>query len=66
MKKVLAPVITVGLLSVLVAACGQGTVANSSSSSSSHVTNVHMGTQSFLQSSVTIQKGDSLNLINNA
>lgn len=66
MKKVLALVVTVGLLSVLVAACGRGAAASSSRSSSSHVTDVHMGVQSFLQSSVTIKKANSLNLINDA
>jgi plastocyanin len=66
MKKILALVVIVGLLSVLVAACGQGAAANSSGGSSSHVTDVHLGVQSFLQSSVTIKQGNSLNLINDA
>jgi plastocyanin len=66
MKKMLAFVVIAGVLSVLVVACGQGAAANNSGSSSSHVTNVHMGVQSFLQSSVTIKKGESLNLINDA
>jgi hypothetical protein len=64
MKKKVALVVVVGLLTLLVSACGQGAAANGSGSSSSHVTNVHMGVQSYLQSSVSIKQGDSLNLIN--
>ena len=66
MKIKFALVVIVGVLLVLVVACGQGAAANSSGGSSSHVADVHMGVQSFLQSSVTIKKGDSLSLINDA
>jgi plastocyanin len=66
MKKKVALVFVVGVLSILVVACGQGAAANSSGGSSNHVIDVHMGTHSFLQSSVTIKQGDSLNLINDA
>ena len=66
MKKMLALIVIVSVLSVFVVACGQGAAANSSGGRSSHVTDVHMGVQSFLQSSVTIKQGDSLNLINDA
>jgi plastocyanin len=66
MKKKFTLVVIVGVLSVLVVACGQGAAANSSGGNGSHVTDVHMGVQSFLQSSVTIKKGESINLINDA
>ncbi len=66
MKKEVALVFIAGVLSILVVACSQGAATNSSGGSSSHVTDVHMGNQSFLQSSVTIKQGDSLNLVNDA
>ena len=66
MKKRIALIFVAGLLSILFVACGQGAAANSSGGSSGHVTDVHMGNQSFLQSSITIKQGDSLHLINDA
>ncbi len=76
MKKVFLLLVALGFILVFVAACGPGTSASApggaptstsgSSSGSSNVTDVHMGVQSFLQSSVTIKKGDSLNLVNDA
>ena len=67
MRKVVPLFVTLGLILVFVAACGRGTSASSSGGSSSgNVTEVHMGVQSFLQSSVTIKKGDSLKLVNDA
>jgi plastocyanin len=70
MKKLLTLLVTLGLVSLFVAACGSSTPAGASSGGSSgssgSVTNVHMGTQSFLQSSVTIKQGSSLKLINDA
>ncbi len=66
MQKKLVLVVIIGLLSALVVACGQGAAANNSGGSSSQTTDVHMGTQSFLKSSVTIKTGDTLNLINDA
>ncbi len=62
MKKKVALVFVASVLSLLVVACSQGAAANGSG----RVTDVHMGNQSFLQSSVTIKQGDSLNLINDA
>lgn len=75
MKKGVLLFITLGFILVLVSACGRGTSASSSSGGtptstpvgrSGNVTDVHMGVQSFLQSSVTIKKGDSLKLVNDA
>ena len=58
MKKLIVILVTLSLLTVLIAACG-----GSGSSSNSNGTGVHMGNTTFLQSSVTISKGSSLNLI---
>lgn len=66
MKKLLTLLLTLGLLSVFVVACGSGAGASAPGSSNGNVTGVHMGVQSFLQSSVTIKKGDGLTLINDA
>jgi plastocyanin len=51
--------VALSLLTVVIASCG-GSGGNSSGSG----TDVHMGDTTFLQSSVTISKGSSLNLIN--
>lgn len=77
MKNVLLLCIALGFMLVFVAACGQSPSASApgsstptstpgSSGGSGNVTDVHMGVRSFLQSSVTIKKGDSLNLVNDA
>jgi hypothetical protein len=70
MKRLLTLLVTLGLVSLFVVACGRGTSAGASSGGSSgssvSVTDVHMGTQSFLQNSVTIKQGSSLKLINDA
>lgn len=71
MKKVFLLLVALGFILVFVAACGQGASASTPTSTpgnsgSGNVTAVHMGVQSFLQSSVTIKKGDSLNLVNDA
>ena len=76
MKKVFLLLVALGFVLVFVAACGPGASASApggstptstpSNSGSANVTDVHMGMQSFLQSSVTIKKGDSLNLVNDA
>lgn len=58
MKKLFVLLVALGFMLVFVAACG--------SSGSGNVTDVHMGMQSFLQSSVTIKQGDNLNLVNDA
>jgi plastocyanin len=60
LKKTLVGLIICGLLTVLVAACG---IANANPSASP---TVHMGATNFLQPSVTIHKGDMLNLVDDA
>ncbi len=57
MKKPLAILVALSLLTVLTAASCAGSGGNSSSPA------VHMGNTTFLQPSVTISKGSSLNLI---
>ena len=54
MKKLIAGLVVLSLVTVLVVACG---------SSGGGSTDVHMGNTTFVQSSVTISKGSSLNLI---
>jgi len=54
MKKLLAALILLGLVTVLLAACG---------GSGGGTNDVHLGTSNFVQSSVTLSKGSSLNLI---
>jgi plastocyanin len=66
MKKLLTLLFTFSFISVFVVACGQSAAASPPSSSSGNVAVVHMGMQSFLQSSVTIKKGESLKLVNGA
>jgi plastocyanin len=56
MKKLIAILIGLCLITVL-------TAASCSSSGGNAGTDVHMGTTTFLQSSVTISKGSSFNLI---
>jgi plastocyanin len=56
MKKLIVILVAMSLITVLIAACG-------ASGSSGNGTGVHMGNTTFLQSSVTIRKGSSLNLI---
>jgi plastocyanin len=74
---VLLLLVALGFILVFVAACGRGASASppgastptntpGGSSGSGNVTDVHMGVQSFLQSSVTIKKGESLKLVNDA
>jgi plastocyanin len=57
LKKTLLGVVFCGLLTVLITACG---VANATPNAGP---TVHMGATDFLQHSVTIQKGDMLNLV---
>ena len=57
MKKLITVLVVLGLVTVLVAACG-----GSGSSSK----DVHLGNTNFTQSSVTISKGSSINLIDDA
>jgi len=53
MKKLIAVLLVLSLVTVLAVACG----------GSGGSTNVHLGSSTFLQPSVTISKGDSINLI---
>lgn len=57
MKKLVAAFVFIGLITVLVAACGNTTGSSSSG------TDVHMGDTNFIQSSLTIHKGSSFNII---
>ena len=74
MKKLVAILVMFGLLAVLVAACSSGgatsssnsNTSSSSGSGSSSSNDVHMGSTNFAQSSVTISKGSSINLIDDA
>lgn len=61
MKKLLAVLATLSLLTILVAACGGG--SGSSGGGGGTGTDAHMGNATFTQPSVTISKGSSLNLI---
>jgi plastocyanin len=61
-KKMLFGVVLFGLFSVLFAACAIVDTANLNA----NIPAVHMGSASFLQSSVTIKKGDMLNLIDDS
>ena len=58
MKKLIAAFIVFSLVTVLVVACG-----NSSSGGGSGSNDVHMNSTNFVQSTVTISKGTSINLI---
>ena len=55
MKKLIAAFVLLSLVTILIAACGGGSGGGS--------TDVHMGNTNFMQSSVTISKGSSLNLM---
>lgn len=55
MKKLIAALVSLSLVTVFVIACGGGSGSGS--------TDVHMGNTNFTQSSVTISKGSSLNLV---
>jgi plastocyanin len=56
MKKLIAVFALLSLVALLVAACGGGSGSTS--------TDVHLGATNFVQNSVTISKGGSINLIN--
>ncbi|GAC1381438.1 MAG: hypothetical protein NVSMB33_08150 [Ktedonobacteraceae bacterium] len=56
MKKLIAAFVLFSLVAMFVVACG-------SSASGSGCSGVHMGENNFLQSSITIRKGSSINLI---
>lgn len=57
-KKLLYGLIVIGLLTIVLAACG---IRDTSTSS---LPTVHMGGASFIQDSVTVPKGQMLNLVN--
>lgn len=59
MKKVLLVAVVMMMVTLLVVACG-GSAGGSSS------TDVHMGQTNFTQASITLSKGSSINLINDA
>ncbi|MBV9690427.1 MAG: hypothetical protein JO202_12055 [Ktedonobacteraceae bacterium] len=63
MKKLLIVLAMLSLVTVLTVACGSSGGAGSSSNSG---TAVHMNSTNFTESSVTISKGSSINLINDA
>lgn len=65
MKRLLTLLVTLCMVSVFIVACGTSTSANGNGSSGS-VTVVHMGMTNFLQSSVTIKRGSTLDLVNDA
>jgi plastocyanin len=71
MKKMIAALAVFGLIAMLIAACG-GSGGSSSASSSggsgggSAGPTVHMNASNFEQSSVTVPKGDSLTLVDDA
>jgi plastocyanin len=58
MKKLLSILILLSFISVLLAACGSSTVSGPNP--------VHMNEVDFLQPSITIKKGESVTLINDA
>ena len=60
MKKLVAAFIVLGLMTVLIAACGG---SSNGSGGSGNSNDVHMGDSNFVVSTVTISKGSSLNLI---
>jgi hypothetical protein len=61
MKKLIAAFALMFMVTVLVAACG-----NSSGSSSSGSNTVHMTSTNFAQPSITISKGSSITLVDDA
>lgn len=63
MKKLIMSFIVFGLLALLLAACGGGGSSGNSNSGSSSAATVHLGASNFVQSSVTVQKGQSLTMI---
>lgn len=72
MKKLSLAFVLLGLLSALLVACGGGTTGNSTTSGSNdtasngNTTTVHMSDNNFAQPSVTISKGGSINLVDDA
>jgi plastocyanin len=59
-KKALLVLVALGLLSVVLAACGIREISSNAGPT------VHMGGASFIQDSITIKKGDAVNLVDDA
>lgn len=76
MKKILSTLAVLGILTVLLAACGTSTTTSSATGSSSNTGTttsasgqtiiVHTTSLNFAQPSVTLKKGDTLELVNQA
>ncbi len=72
MKKLLTTVALLALSAALLAACGTSTNASTGSNTSNtsgnsgNVVTIKTGPTNFLQSSVTLKKGDSLQIVNTA
>lgn len=62
-KKILAAFVVFSLVMVLIAACGG---SGSGGGTGAGINTVHMGDTSFLQSAITIKKGESVNLVDDA
>ena len=68
MKKLLAAFVLLGLLTLLVAACGGGSTSTGNGNASTTGNGggnatVHLGDVNFMQSSITISKGSSITLV---
>jgi plastocyanin len=68
MRKIFVSFVFIGLLTLLIAACGGGTSNGNSatggnSDSATAANTVHLGASNFDQSSITIAKGSSLTLV---
>ncbi len=64
MKKLLATCLFLGLITLLAAGCGgASTAASSHSANSSGITDAHLSASDFVQSHITLHKGDHLRLI---
>lgn len=64
MKKFLIVCALSALIITVLAACGAGNTSGSNGATGSSGNTVHMNDANFVQSSVTIKKGESLNLVN--
>lgn len=64
MKKAIAAVVVLVVVTVLVVACGGSAGGGGGNAGGGSSTDVHMGQTNFTQSSITISKGSSINLIN--
>ena len=64
MKKLVAFFALFALIATLVAACGGSTPSTSSNGSAGSGNTVHLSDATFAQTSITIKKGESVNLVN--